>query len=178
MGFIKQFAAEESSGVFGVLGIDWRTLILQIIAFIVLVLILKKWIYPPIAAMLDRHDKRIKDAVQAAKDAETKSQAAEAETAKLLDQARDTASEIVGAAREEASQLLVAAEADADKRADAIVASARQQLDQDIERARKTLRDETANLVAMATEKVTRHKVDAAADAKLIKTVIHEVEKS
>jgi F-type H+-transporting ATPase subunit b len=173
--FASTEAGEEASGgIFGSLGIDWKVLLLQAIAFGILVFILAKWVYPPILAMLDRREKLIEDSVKAAKEASAKSEKAEAEIAKQLKEARQEAAEIVETSRKESQEMLLNAETDASKRADAIVASARAQLDRDVEAARKTLREDTIELVAMATGKITRSKVDATADAKLIKEAIKD----
>jgi F-type H+-transporting ATPase subunit b len=162
----------ESGGIFGALGIDWKTLILQAIAFLVLVFILTKWVYPPILKMLDRRQKLIDDSVTAAKETAAKAEKAGAEIAKQLKEARTEADEIVAAARQQSEQMLLTAEEESIKRAEATVASARQQLQRDVEAARQTLREETVELVALATGKITRDKLTGAVDEKLIKEVI------
>ena len=76
--------SEASGGIFESLGIDWKILILQTIAFGLLVFILAKWIYPPILAMLDRRDKLINDSVKSAKEATKRSEQAAEEIAAHL----------------------------------------------------------------------------------------------
>jgi F-type H+-transporting ATPase subunit b len=178
--FVAQFAetaevARSSGGsdIFGPLGIDWQTMILQIISFAILVFILAKFIYPSIKAMLDRRDKTIADSMKAAKEAEEKAAASEAETTKLLERARTEAGDIVETAKKESSDMIAGAEADAAKRADAIVANAKVELDREVESARQTLRNEVVDLVALATEKVVETKIDAQ-DEKIIKSAIKE----
>ncbi|MCL2038264.1 F0F1 ATP synthase subunit B [Candidatus Saccharibacteria bacterium] len=167
----------ESGGVFGALGIDWKLLILQAIAFGFLVFILAKWVYPPILKMLDRREKLIEDSVKAAKEAGEKAESAAAEIASKLKKARSDADDIVNAAREQSTQILADSEKEAARRAEQTVEAARQQLARDVEAARKVLRDETISLVAMATEKVVGEKVDTSKDAKLIRDAIKESEK-
>lgn len=170
-------AGAESGGMFEVLGIDWKILILQMIAFGILVYILAKWVYPPILKMLDRREKLIEDSVKAAREAGEKAESAAAEIAEKLKKARSDADEIITAAREQSTQILADSEKEAQRRAEQTVEAARQQLQRDVEAARKVLRDETINLVALATEKVVGEKVDAAKDAKLIRDAISESEK-
>lgn len=170
-------ASAESANLFQSLGIDWKMMIFQLIAFGILIFILAKWVYPPILKMLDSRDKLIEDSVKAAKDSAKKSADAENEIAKQLRAARAEADDIVAAAREQSAQMLTDSEKEAQKRADQTVESARQQLARDVEAARKLLRSETADLVALATEKVVGEKVDATRDAKLIDAAIKESEK-
>lgn len=56
----------EEAGLFGSLGIDWTLLLMQTIAFLVLLAILRKWVYPPLLAMLDKRDKLLRDSTEAA----------------------------------------------------------------------------------------------------------------
>lgn len=171
---LTQLAEAESSGggdLFGTLGIDWTALLLQTISFIILVIILAKWIYPPIAAMLDRHDKKINDAMKAAEEAKKHASDSEAKTAALLEQARTEAADIVSAAKKESAEILVKAEQDAATRAEAIVANARADLERDVEQARAALRGEMVELVALATEKVIGTKINTE-DEKIIKATL------
>mgnify|MGYP003294627486 CR=1 FL=1 len=171
---LMQFAEAESAGggdLFGTLGIDWTALLLQTISFVILVIILAKWIYPPIAAMLDRHDKKIEDAMKAAEEAKKHASDSEAKTAALLEKARDDASNIVEAAKKESAEIIAKAEEDAATRAEAIVANARADLERDVEQARAALRGEVVDLVALATEKVINVKIDGQ-DEKVINAAL------
>ena len=176
--FASATAEESSGGIFGSLGIDWKILILQMIAFGILVFILSIWVYPPILAMLDRRDKLIDDSVKAAKEASKQSEKAAEEVAEQLKAARDEANSIVSSAREQSTQMLIDSEKEADRRAESLVSSAKAQLERDVEAARQALRAEAASLVALATEKVIDEKVDTTADSRLIATALTDVEKS
>ncbi|MDR2524222.1 MAG: F0F1 ATP synthase subunit B [Candidatus Nomurabacteria bacterium] len=171
LGFLRQFATATETAtdgdIFGSLGIDWQMLILQMIAFMILVFILGKFIYPQIAAMLDRREKLIADSVLAAREAEEKAAASEAETAKMLREARAEAGEIVATARKESADIIADAEANAGKKAASIVAGARAEIERDVQGARQALRDEVVELVALATEKVVGDKINHR-DAKII----------
>lgn len=170
-----QFAEEtgNKNDLFGTLGIDWTALLLQIISFIILVIILAKWVYPPIAAMLDRHDKKIEDAMKAADEAKQHAEESEARTAEILDKSRAEAAEIVEAAKKESAEIVAKAEEDAAARAEAIITNARADLERDVEQAREALRGEVVELVALATEKVVDAKIDDQ-DEKIINTVLKE----
>ena len=50
--FASAATKEASGGIFESLGIDWKILILQAIAFGLLVFILAKWIYPKRTSLL------------------------------------------------------------------------------------------------------------------------------
>ena len=67
MNFLSQFAAETTTNkdLFTALGIDWRLLILQIIAFLVLVALLGKFVYPWLIKSVDARQDGIEAAAKA-----------------------------------------------------------------------------------------------------------------
>ena len=98
----------------------------------------------------------------------------QAETAKLLNEARKEANEILATAKLEATEMRTQIEDKAKSTAEKIVADAQAQISKDIEKARRQLHDETLELVALATEKVTRQKLDKKADEALIAQILKE----
>ena len=69
MNFLQQFAAEntEASGdLLGALGIKWEMLLLQIIAFIILVWLLGKFVYPYLMKPVDKRQADIESSAKAA----------------------------------------------------------------------------------------------------------------
>jgi F-type H+-transporting ATPase subunit b len=175
-GFASSSAAE--SGILGSLGIDVQLLVLQTVAFLLLLFILAKWVFPSLNAMLDRRDKAIAESLKAAAEAEKNATNSQHEVEKLLKQARKDADEILATAKIEASNLVDGAEKKSRERADRIVAEAEAEIRHDIEKARIALKKETIRLVAAATEKVVGHSVNADIDQRIIKSAVNEVEKA
>lgn len=175
---LQIFAATEEAAkdnsLFGALGIDWRLLVLQVLAFGVLVWVLGKFVYPHLIGAIDRREKAIEDSVAAANEAEAKAEETQRGVEQLFKDARKESAEIVDIAHKEAATMVKEAEDKAKKRADQIVKDARAQLDQDILKARSELRNQTTELVALATEKIVREKVDTKKDKALIETALKE----
>lgn len=169
-----QMEAEADPGLFGALGIDWQLLVLQVIAFAILVWFLGKFVYPHLVKAIDQREQTIADSVAAAEESEKRAEAAQEDVEALLKTARQEASAIVATAKKESAATVEDAEKKAQKRADRIVADAKEQLSQDITAARTELRKETADLVALATEKIIREKVDVKRDSTLIDAAIKE----
>lgn len=167
--------AGHEPSFFEALGIDWQLLVLQTIAFLILLWFLGKFVYPPLTRMLDKREADIEAGVKAAQEAEKKAEQTQAEVEKLLKKARSEASEIVATAKEEANATVETADIKAKERAERIVADAHAQLEKDVLAARKALRDETLNLVAAATEKVVGNTVDAKVDKTVIENAVKGV---
>lgn len=172
--FIIAEAAPTDGGLFGALGIDWRLLIIQIIAFIIMVWVLGKFVYPWLMKAVDDRQATIEAAQKAAQKAEAAAAASQEETVKLLAQARKEAAEIVSTAKLEASTLVSSSEKKAKATAEKIVADAQGQLAKDVAAAKKELYNETLDLVARATRKVVVQTLDEPAQKALIKTALEE----
>lgn len=176
MNILTQFSSTESSGnVFSALGIDWKLLIIQIVAFLILVWILKRYVYPFLIKSVDERQAKIEESTLAADEAKAKAEAAEADIEKLMVRARKDAKDIVATAKDEATAAVEAAEAKAMTRADKIVASAKEQIDKDVIAAQKTLHNQTIDLVASATEKILGSTVDNKIDQKVVAKAIEDV---
>lgn len=161
-------ASEEKPDLFTSIGIDWKLLALQTIAFLLLLWFLKRYVYPSLVGMLDKHDARLNEAANAVKEAEARALKSQQETEKLLREARKEASAIMSTAKQEASQLATESDHKAKERAERMVHEARNQVLREVDAAKVALRNELVDLVAQATEKVTANVVDAKANEKII----------
>ncbi len=174
---LMQFASSESStdgGILGALGIDWMLLVFQIVAFLLLVWLLGKFVYPVFMRIIDERERKIEASVKAAEAAEKNAASAQADVETLLKEARKEAKEIVTTAKDEAAAMIEASDAKAKARADKIVKDAHDQLEKDIVAARKALHNDTIDLVAMATEKVIGNIANAKLDKKIIESAVKE----
>lgn len=177
MNFLTQFAStEEAVGgdIFSTLGIHWELLVFQVIAFLILVWALGKFVYPWLMKSVDERQAKIEESVKAAEEAERKAESAQEDIAKLLKEARTEAKDIVTTAKDEAAAMVADAENKAKTRAEKIVKDAHDQIEKDVIAARKALHNDTIELVALATEKVMGKAVSADIDKKIIAAAVKE----
>ncbi|HSH55332.1 MAG TPA: F0F1 ATP synthase subunit B [Candidatus Limnocylindrales bacterium] len=170
--FAAETEAKASPGLFGALGIDWRMLVLQVLAFAILVWLLSKYVYPPLVKAIDDREKSIERSVAAAHEAEARAAKSQKEISQLLKSARTEADEILARSHAEAAATVAASEEKAKTRAEQIVKDAHLQLESDIAKARAALKHDTAKLVAVATEQIIHEKVDDRKDAQLIERAL------
>lgn len=171
---IMASGAESESNLFTTLGIDWKLLVLQTVAFLILLWFLSKFVFPSLTKMLEKRDADIQAGVQAAQAAEKKADEANTKVEELLKQARREAGEIVTTAKEEATAAIEAADTKAKLRTERTLAEAQEQIEKDVLSARKALHNETLSLVAAATEKVVGKTVTAQVDEKVISSALKE----
>lgn len=170
------FAATESEAAGGniltSLGIDWKLFVSQTIAFVILLAILTKFVYPILIRSIDQRRDKIEAGLKEAQESHEAMEKAEVRIEELLVKARKEADGIVARSQEEATSMVREAETKAKQRADRMIADARAQLDADVVKARAALRKDTMQLVALATEKVIHEKLDAGKDAQLVERAI------
>lgn len=162
------------SNLFASLGIDWKMLVLQAIAFLAVLWLLNKFVYPVLIKMLDERDAKIEEGQRAAAEAVKAAEAANQSTEDVLTRAKKDAEAIVEIAQKEADRIALEAESRAQKKADHILEQAQTRIDSDIADARQDLRDEMVNLVSLASEKIIGQKIDAKTDARLIRRALEE----
>lgn len=167
-------AEAENTGGLGALGLNLQAFLFQLISFVIVLILLRKFVYGRLVSTLEARRTAVMESLDQAKEAAKKLESAEDSVSKLIVQARKEAEAIVALATRESASMIEEAEKKAGKRAEHIIQNAESRLEQDIVAARTALRKETAELVAAATEKILRQKLDTAADSKLIDAAIKE----
>ena len=166
---------DASGDLLSMLGIDVPTLIFQIIAFLILVVVLGKWVYPVFVGIIDKREADIAASTKAADEAKKAVDAANDEVAELLADARREAGEIVATAKTEASAAIASAESKAKAKAESIVAAAHDDIEKEIAGARKALHNDMVDFVTVATEKVVGEAIAKNnVDASLVERAVQE----
>jgi F-type H+-transporting ATPase subunit b len=161
-------AATTEAGGLSALGLDLKSFLFQLVTFVLLLLILRKWAFPVLVRTLEDRRIAVEKSIDQAKQTEAAMQNAEKQIAGMLAEARDEAQELVAAGHREAAKMVEEAEAKAAKRAEHIVKEAHASMEHELNQARKALKQETAQLVAEATGAILKEKVDAKKNAELI----------
>ena len=173
------FAASEASGksdIFASLGIDVRLLVIQTVAFLILLWVLSRFVYPVLSGMLEKREATIRDGIEAAQNAEKKAVEANAEVEALLGNARKQAKAVIALAKDEAASIAETANENAVKQTERMLKKASDEIEKEVESARKALRDETIDLVSLATEKVVGGAMTDTIDKKVIATALKEAQ--
>ncbi len=159
------------------LGIDLMEMVIQIVATILLILVVKFFFWEKVTNFIESRrdimDKELTEATERNEEAKTlKKEAEEAfekgklEAKQLLEDAKsrgeDTRREIIAKAKDEATNIKKNAQKD---------------LDQEIEVAKSRMRNEIIEVAAMLAEKVIAKEIDEATYERLIDETIREVQK-
>ncbi len=160
-------AVEESSAL--PLGLSLESLIIQLITFLIVFFIIKRFAVGPIVRLLEKRRVTIEDGVKMGLRMEHQREKVDKELAELKREARHEADRIIANANKEAREVLRAAEKTAQRKTDAMLSDAEVRIREEQEQARRSLEGELAGLVSEATEAVVGEKVDQRKDADIIK---------
>ena len=143
-------------------GVDWHTLIAQMVNFILVAFVLYKFAIKPIASTLDERQKKIADGLQYAEEMKSRLADAEKQHADTLKEAAEQAAKIVNDARETAKTFTENQNQVAVASAEEIIAKAREATELERQQMLADLRKEVSLLVVSTTEKVLSKKLSEA----------------
>src|ERR1700704_4159445 len=136
-------------------GFDWKIFLSQVISFILVALVLRRFAYKPILAVLEERRQRIAEGLLNAE--KIKQQLAEAEQrhAEILAKANAQAQKMIDEARESAANVAERKQQEAVVAAEQIIAKAREATVIEHEKTMADLKRELGRLVVDTTAKVT-----------------------
>ena len=165
---VTQFAETSSSGGIGALGVDAKAFAIQLVTFVLAFLVLRKFAFGPILAIMQRRRETIETGVKLGEQMKREKAELEAQVAKELSDARTKADGIMADAEAAARDKIRSAEESAQEKAAIIVKEGKERGEQEVVRARKALEAELVGLISDATETIIGEKVDTKKDATLI----------
>lgn len=157
------------------LGIDLKLIIAQIVNFLILFLLLSKFLYKPIVKMLDDRKTKIEKGLSDSEAATKQLENANSEAQKIKDKAFAEADDIMKTAKKDGDEKAVAILKKANEQADKIVKNANEEAGLAKERALKEAKRELSNVVIMALDKIVNSEIDAPTKERLTEQAIKEL---
>jgi len=168
--------ALAAGGEGGLVNLD-KSLIVQVINFLLLLFLLTKLLYKPFVAKMEERSQAIKKSLEEAQAARAEAQRQREEHASKIQAAHAEAQAIrasaLAEAAEEQRRLVEAARVEAAR----LVESARADLAADLRRARQDLRQEVADLSITVAEKLIRKSLNDADHRKIVQDAVAGLER-
>lgn len=155
--------------------IDSR-IIWEIINFLVLLWLLKKFLYRPITEILDKRSQKIKEDLESAKRSKEEAAQLKKEYEKELKQAREKAQQIIEEAEKRAREKADGIINEAKREAEGVKERNLQEIAQAKADARDELRKEVLSLSLMVASKFMREKLDQSSHEDLINQYINNLD--
>lgn len=147
-----------------------------LVVFLISLFVLRKWVFPAIASVLDARANRIKESIEAAERTRQEAQKLLDDYRERLSQARGQADEIIARARTAAEAHARSAAEEAKARHDQAMEQTRRDIEAETRRAIQEIRREVADLTVTATEKVTRKTLSEDDQRRLIEDAMSELD--
>ena len=145
----------ESTGLLDTFHVNWPYFIAQLINFIIVILVLKKFAFGPIQAMLEQRKSRISEGEEKLKRIETQLAESEERTAAAIEEANVTAKRLIDEAKESAANLSEQKTQEAIASAQGILAKAEEAAKAERSQMVSELKQDFGRLVAATTANVT-----------------------
>lgn len=171
-----KFAEAEASGGISSLGLNLKAFLFQLITFILVLLILRRWVFPVLVKTLEDRREVLEKSLEQARKTEEVLHESEAKAAEILKEARVQADQALSDAQGRAREIISEAEKAGADSAARIVKEAEEHLTQERAKLHHDLRKELAGLVVQTTEKVVKQRLNSQDDLKLVQNSIKELE--
>lgn len=152
------------------------TFVVELVAFLIVLWVLRKYILPRLNGVIEERQKTIQRGVEDAEKAKRRAEEAEADYRKTIEEARQQARTMVDEANRLGEQLKVELRQKGEQEYERLVSRAQSDIDASARRASEELRQNLSETVIMVVRKVVGEGLDTDAHRELIDRTISEVE--
>jgi F-type H+-transporting ATPase subunit b len=161
-------------GGFASLGINLPLLVVFIVNFIILLVMLRLFLYQPVMKVLDERAKKTRDAMELAEATKKEFEQAKGEIQKQIEKGRQEAQAIITQAMQVGERLKGESREEAAKQAQVMIDRARSELEAERDKIVGDLRREFVDISIAAAEKVIKETLDKEKHRKLIEETLQE----
>jgi len=157
------------------LGVNWKLLMAQLINFGLLLFLLNRFLYKPLAGFMEKRSLAIEQGLKNAKEAEEKLAKANLEKEQIILKAQKEAEHILAKARQIAEQNKAKIEQQARQESERIIKEAKQEIFQDKERLLDQIKKETVLIALGLAEKILRECASGSLSQEQLKKKLQEI---
>jgi F-type H+-transporting ATPase subunit b len=161
-------------GGFASLGINLSLLVVFIVNFIILLVLLRLFLYKPVMKVLDERATRTREAMELAEATKQEFEQAKGEVQKQIEKGRQEGQAFIAQALQTGERLKEESRAEATKQAQVIIDRTRSELEAERDKIVGDLRREFVDISIAAAEKVIKETLDREKHRKLIEETLQE----
>lgn len=158
--------------ILGKIGFDWQVALANLVNFLIIFFILKKFAFKPIGTIISDRQKKIQDGLDNARKAETELMMASVKKEEILKEAKEEAQLFISETIKTRNQILEKARIKAQADADKIITEAEKTKEKESQKMRKEIREQSIALVLSSTEKLLKEKMSAKTNEQYIKKLM------
>jgi F-type H+-transporting ATPase subunit b len=161
-------AAEGGGGVMGSLGLDPKTLAVQVFAFILLYILFRAFLWKPILGLLETRQAEVATIYSEADHARATAEAARKDYEIRMAKADEESRERIATALAQAAEMKDEIINSAREQADRIVLAGRENVRQEMDKARVQIRDSATRMAVDVAGRIIQREMDPAAQRALV----------
>jgi F-type H+-transporting ATPase subunit b len=159
-------------------GLEWKLFLGQLINFLIVAYVLKRFVYKPIRAVLDERKRKIDQSLQDAQNAKIILENAGDERKKILESARLDATAAISAAKTSAEETKEKFKADAKKQSEQIISDAKQKAAMEFENLNKQIGQMSVDISGKIMSKVFSNLFSQEEKQKILARALDKIEKA
>jgi len=157
------------------LGIDWKILLGQVINFLVLLWLLKRFVYKPFLNVLQKRQSQIEQGIKKSREAEESLARIRALTQEVKAASEKKAKELILEAEKKAQEKTKAVMTAAEEEKKRLVESTRAAMEKELVASRDQRQKETVDLALAVSGKFLGQKMDKEQDKKIIEKLVSSI---
>jgi len=161
--------------IFENLGINWRILLGQIINFLLVLYLLKRFVYRWFLNLLKERKEKIEKGIKMSEEAERRSEAVNVEREEILSRSREEGLKVLKKNEELAEKRKEEILAQTQKERELLLRKSQEEGKSEIERMKKEQSEKMLNLSFALVEKILEEKIDLKKDKEIIEKLLREI---
>lgn len=159
----------------GTVSLEWGTLLFQLIVFLILLALVRKFALGPALSVMEKRRQHIESEISNAERNRQEAEKLLAEQRRLLDETRQESKAILDRAAKQANDEAARIVEEAKASAERLKADASAELAREVEKAKAELRDQMAGLSVMLASKIIEKELDEAAQKSTVEQFLKQV---
>lgn len=155
------------------IGFDWQVALANLVNFLIIFFLLKKFLFGPIAKTLAERKKAISEGLQNAALATDALSEAKKEGDKIIAEAKAQANTIISAAEKDGVVVREKRVEEAEKQAAAILSDAQDKISKEKSRLESEIKEKAVEIAILGATTILREEIDVAKNTKLVKEAIN-----
>jgi len=155
--------------------LNW-TFVANLVNFAILLYLMKRFLFKPALAYLDRRREQIASQMEAARDSEEKAEQLAAQREQELSTTREQARRTLDDARAHAEEIVNKSKGTARQEGERIITEAQRQIEQEREQMKEDLRRSYAEIAVLGASRVLNREVNLSDHERLLDELLSEVD--
>lgn len=154
------------------IGFDWRVALANLVNFLIVFWLLKRFLFAPLSKVLSERKQKIDEGLERAQAADTELVVAREQAKSLVEEARLESNSIISEAREKERSIMSEAKINAERQSEKILEDAQKAIGERQQAMEREVLEKTADVVIASVEKILKEEVDRQKSEEIIKRTL------